>query len=152
MTLTRANVEVMLISRVGKLFDLISLDGTTVDGTNVDLNDPIASALLRLDYAVASIVLVSDADIASVSTDDYQAVLDLAELRALENWLGNNTLVNFRLGPRSESFSDLLKTTEARVARLKEFIPVRYGLEETSLSMGRLHYDFAEHYETTDDL
>lgn len=152
MTLTRANVEVMLISRVGKLFSLISLDGTTVNGTNPDLNDPIAAALLRLDYAVTDITTVADSDIASVSTNDYQPLLDLAELRALENWLGNNTLVNFRLGPRSESFSDLLKTAEARVKRLQEFIPTRYGLEETSLSMGRLHYDFAEHYETSDDL
>ena len=150
MAITRANVESMLIRRVGQLFSLIGLDGTTVDGTNVDLNDPIASALLRLDYAVADITVVADIDLAAVSTDDYQAVLDLAELRALESWLGNNTLVNFRLGPRSESFSDLLKTTEARVARLKEYIPVRYGLEETSLTIGRIHYDFAQHYEVSE--
>lgn len=152
MAITRANVEIMLIRRVGKLFSLISLDGSTVDGTNVDLNDPICSALLRLNYTVDSIIAVDDDDIASVSVDDYQALLDLAELRALENWLGNNTLVNFRLGPRSESFSDLLKTAEARVARLTAEIPIKHGLEESSLTMGRIHYDFAEHYEVTDDV
>jgi len=54
MALTRANAEVILIRRVGALLTAADLDGTTVDGTNVDLNDPFASALRQLGHTAVS--------------------------------------------------------------------------------------------------
>jgi hypothetical protein len=40
MVLTRANVEADLIDRTGAFLTVVGKDGTTVDGTNVNLNFP----------------------------------------------------------------------------------------------------------------
>jgi len=68
MTITRANVESILIKRVGKLMTAADMDGSTVGGTNADLNDPIGRALRRIGYTTASIIAVADVDIAGVSS------------------------------------------------------------------------------------
>lgn len=147
MTVTRADVEVILVKRIGLLFEAADLNGTTVDGTNVDMNDPIGYALRRLGYAVASAVLVADSDLSGLVDDDLNAFLDLAELRCLETFLGNFDDVNIKLGPRSESFSDLRVQAERRANRLRSSIARQYGLEDVSIDVGALRYDFAEHFD-----
>ncbi len=106
MAVTRANVENVLIHRAGALMTKASLDGTTVDGTNTDLADPIAWALRVSGYTSADITNPTTAEVAAAE-DDIDEVVDYAELRTLENVLGNLDDVDTTVGPRSESLSQL---------------------------------------------
>lgn len=116
MALTRVQVEGVLIDRVGKVLTAAGLDGTTESGNNPDLNDPIGWAIRTLGHTVGNITAVNDSDLANVSRVD--ALLDLAELRALENVLNNYTLVDSEVGPRSEDYSDLAD-------RLAKWLPTK---------------------------
>jgi hypothetical protein len=121
------------------------LDGVTVDGTNQDLVDPIADALRRLGAAPADLSTVGDADLAGLDASRLPALLDLAELRALETVLGNLTAVDLRLGPRDEKFSQLPARLETRIARLQRKVESEHGI--SSVSSGVISLDFAEHNE-----
>lgn len=150
MALTRAPAETVLLKRVGVLFTAIGLDGTTDDGTNVDLNDPLGYALRRLGYSVATITAVADADLAAVGTDEYDALLDLAELRALESaWSAALTLVDLAVGPRKEALGQLAQGLEKLLARKRAQVEQDHGLGMT-LTGGYLSLDFTEHRTTED--
>jgi hypothetical protein len=151
MALTRANVESILVKRCGKLLTAADLDGSTVDGTNADLNDPIGWAVRQCGGSVSSITAVADADLATVDADDYDQVLDLAELRTLETVQGNLDDVDITLGPRQESLSQLAKQVEQRLARLQKRVEQEYGYGASALGTGVITYEFAEHYDGTDD-
>ena len=144
MALTRANAEVILIRRVGALLTAADLDGTTVDGTNVDLNDPFASALRQLGHTVSSAVLVADADLASLAAADYNAFFDLAELRTKKNVLGNLTLVDITAGPRSERLGQLAEQLRKDIDALQDAIKADYNIGVGTLEAGIITLDFAE--------
>lgn len=137
MALTRADVESVIVSRVGSLMTQAGLDGTTIDGTNADLNDPIGWAVRQLGYTVADITSVADTDIDDVGAADYDKLLDHAEYRALLNIDGNLTLVDTKVGPRSESLNQLRagveKLLEAKKAQLVE--DYDYGLRLASFDV-----------------
>jgi len=145
MSLTRANVETILISRVGTLFDKAGMDGTTVDGSNTDLNDPIGYALRKLSYTVADPTSVADGDVDDVSSADYDALFDVAEVRALENGhLALLTIVSITVGPRKQEFSDMAKALGATIAAKRARIDAEYGLGSQGLEAGVIHLDFQE--------
>lgn len=150
MALTRANVEAILIRRVGKLLTAADLNGTTMDGMNADLNDPIGYAVRRLGGTVASVVQVVDADLAGIASDDYDQLFDLAELRTLETIAGNLDDVDITLGPRSESLSQLASQVDKRIEKLAEKVQRTYGVDVGTLSAGVIGLDFAEHEENED--
>ena len=54
---TRASIEAILIRRCGRMLAATELDGSTIDGSNADLNDPIGWAIRQLGGAVASIAV-----------------------------------------------------------------------------------------------
>jgi hypothetical protein len=87
MTITRANAESVLIRRIGAWLTFVGLDGTTITGANLDLNDPITFALLQSSYSVADITAVSNTDLSAVVSTDYSKIIDIAEFRALETVL-----------------------------------------------------------------
>src|SRR5690242_14586451 len=101
MSLTRANIETILVKRCGPLMTAAGM-ATTVLGSNADLNDPIGYAVRKAGGSVTSFVAVADADIAGVDELGYDQLLDLAELRTLETILGNLDDVDLRVGPRDE--------------------------------------------------
>lgn len=145
MALTRANVESILIKRVGTILDKAGLDGTTVDGTNADLNDPIGYALRKLGYSVSDATAVADADLAGLATDDTDALLDLAEVRALESCLtAILTIVSITVGPRKQEYSDMAKGLQSLIARKQGRIDAEYGLGVQTLEAGVLNLDFQE--------
>lgn len=150
MALTRANVEAILIRRVGKLLTAADLNGTTMDGMNADLNDPIGYAVRRLGGTVASVVQVVDADLAGIASDDYDQLFDLAELRTLETIAGNLDDVDITLGPRSESLSQLASQVDKRIEKLAEKVQRIYGVDVGTLSAGVIGLDFAQHEESKD--
>lgn len=144
MAITRVDAETILIKRVGALLTAASLDGTTIDGTNVDLNDPIAFAVRRLGHTVASEVLVADTDIDDVAAADYDAFFDLAELRAKKNVLGNLTLVDITAGPRSERLGQLAEQLRKDIDALQKAIQKDYNIGVGTLEAGIITLDFAE--------
>lgn len=144
MTITRANVESVLVQRCGKLLAAADLDGTTVNGANASLNDPIGWALRKMDYAVASLTAVADADLTSIPDEEINQLLDLAELRALQNIEGNLDDVDISANGRSESLGQLVRQVQTRLDRVKATIESEYGLGLGTLSAGVVMLDFME--------
>jgi hypothetical protein len=145
--LTRANLEVELISRIGRLLTAAGLDGTTVNGANAALTGPIAYAIRQSDGTLANLLAVVDADVAAFDTDLTDQLLDLAELRALENALGNYDAVDVRVGQRSESYSQLGTRLADRIAALRARLLAIYGIGAGTLEAGVIDLSFAENGE-----
>ena len=129
MSLTRVTLDTILIARTGSLLTTVDKDGTTADGTNQDLVDPIRSALRLLGYTVASVASVADSDLASVSLDDEEALIDLAELKILDTivYPGATILVDISVGPRRESLSQFSKHISEMIERKTAAINDSYG-------------------------
>lgn len=150
MTITRANVEFILIDRAGPLMTKASMDGTTVDGTNSDLADPIGWGLRQAGYSVADITNPTTAEVASAN-DDVDEVLDFGELRLVENVMGNLDDVDVQVGPRRESLAQLSRQVQKRIDVLRRRIEKTYGLGVSPLGTGTLTYEFAEHQSGSED-
>ena len=150
MTITRANAEVILIKRIGGLFTDLGLDGTTVDGTNADLNDPIAWALQTLGYGVTDITNVSDTDLSALETSNYNSFFDLAEYRCLQTALSAASyLVTITVGPRSEQLNHIADTLGKMIDRKWKAIQEMYGIGLGTFTTSTLEMDFARHGDDT---
>lgn len=126
--MNRANAEYMLIQRIGQVLAAVGRDGTTVNGTNADLNEPIWYALQQLGYGVVDLTLVTDADVLAVATEDFAPFLDLAELRVLESALASSViLVDISIGPRRESLSQLSDRLQKTIDARRKEISSKYG-------------------------
>jgi len=123
---TRAQAETVLVRRVGRYLTLAGLDGTTNNGTNADLADPIAWALRKLELPVADPTNPSTGEVAATTRVD--ALFDLAELRTLENILGNLSLVTATVGPRTEHYNDLAKRLGEMIPRKRKAIEQEHGI------------------------
>jgi len=144
-SLTRANTELLLVARVGPLLVAAGMDGTTVDGTNTDLNDPIGYAIRALGHLVDSAVLVDNDDVARVTVTETDEFLDVATLSVLRNILGNLDDVDITVGPRSEKLSQLAMQVERRVVILRTRMILDYGYGMASPKAGYITMDIAEH-------
>lgn len=127
MALTRAQCEVELLSRCGKLLTAASLDGVTANGSNPDLNSPLGYAIRMCGGTVADPSNVADSDLSTLSSV-FDKLSDLAEYRTLENISGNLDLVDISEGPHRESLGQLAERVEKRLARLQEKLQKTYGL------------------------
>lgn len=145
MALTRANVEALLVKRIGPIFEEVSLDGTTVDGTNADLNDPIGWAVAGMDETVDDRTTVDDEDIARVAAADYNQFLDLAELRSLQTALNAYLYVDIKTGPRSESLSQLGERIGKIIDRKLASMEKDYGYGLGAPTAGYVRLEIAEH-------
>lgn len=126
--MNRANAEFILIARCGTILDAVGLDGTTVNGSNAALNDPLWHALDRLGYSVANIIAIANADIEAVTKEDYAPFLDIAELRTLETALNAAmSLVDFSIGPRRESLSQLAESLAKTIETKRRQLLKDYG-------------------------
>jgi hypothetical protein len=141
---TRASIEAILIGRCGRLLVAAELDGTTVDGTNADLNDPIGWAIRQLGGAVASIGTVADADLAAIADDDTDALLDLAELRTLENTLGNLDLVDIQEGPERQALGQIGARLERAIVRKRAQIERDHGIGLGTITAGVINLGFQQ--------
>lgn len=150
MAVTRANVETILVARVGPLMVKASMDGTTVDGSNADLADPIAWALRVAGYTTADVSDPTTAEVAAAE-DDIDEVLALSELRTMENTLGNLDDVDTSVGPRDEKLSQLAAQLEKMIKFKRVVLEMSYGYGLAALTTGTLTYEFAEHQSGSDD-
>lgn len=147
MTITRANLETVLVQRAGALMTFAGLATDPADGTNSALNDPIGYALRQAGYGVANIAAVIDSDLAVVNTSDIDKLLDLAEYRLLETIQGNLDDVDSAVGQVRESYGQIGERLEKRLARLQKKIAEAYGLGLSTLQAGVISLNFAEHNE-----
>ena len=118
---------------------------TSVTGGNVDLNDPIGHALRDLGYTVDSVVLVADADVDDVTDSETDEYLGLAELHTLEAVLGNLDDVDIKVGPMSESLSQLAERVERKISRLRAQLERDYGYGLSVIGTGYIQLNRAEH-------
>jgi hypothetical protein len=146
MAITRANVESILIRRLGALLTEAGLDGTTVDGSNVDLNDPIGWAVRQADGSVDDPATVDDEDVQTVATADLDKLLDLAEYRALESISGNLNLVDIESGPFRQSFNQLRVGLEQRIARKRKQLERDYDFGDSGFAASVIELDRIDGY------
>lgn len=117
---------------------------TTV-GANADLQSPIASALRKMGLPASN--PVTDADLAVVPDSQVSELYDRAELRLLENILGNIDLTDIRVGERQESFGQLAAQLEKAVEAKSKQIEMDYGAGlsgPSGLSGGTILLNFQE--------
>jgi|DewCreStandDraft_4_1066084.scaffolds.fasta_scaffold78472_2 hypothetical protein len=139
MTVTRVAIETVLVSRTRKRMDFVGMS-VVPDGHNADLNDPISTALQRMGITPADITQIQDSDLATV--EDVSQLLDLAELRLLENIYGNSDAVDIDALDRSEKYSQFTTALEKAIARKTEQINTTYGMGLGTLSAGVIDLDF----------
>lgn len=146
MPLTLANIEAVLLRRVGKLLAAAELDATTSDGTNADLVDPIAWALRHCGMLLASPLAATDSELAQLEADRLDELLDYAELRTLETITTSLDDVDLTVGPRSERFSQLVAQVERALERKRSMVQRRYGVDVGTISSGSLLLGIAQQY------
>ena len=139
MSYTRAQVESMLVSRAGKRMTSVEFS-TTVAGSNADLANPIATALVGMGITPANITNPSDTDLLAV--DDISELMDRAELRLLQNIMGNLDAVDISVGPRRESYSQFGTALDKAIERLQAQIAALYGVGRGTLTAGNISLNF----------
>lgn len=139
MALTRANIETILVSRCKKRMEFVGF-AVTVSGNNTDLNDPIFTALQQMGITPANISNVADSDLTTVT--DITKLCDLAEVRLLENILGNSDKVTLQAASGTEHFSDANDALEKLIARKQASIQNKYGVGVGSLQSGKVSLSF----------
>lgn len=148
MTITRANMEAIIVSRCNRLMAFVGM-AVTITGSNSSLNDPIGYSIRRLGYSVINIGSVTDTDVANIKDDEIDEALDYAEMRTLESVAGNMDAVDISNGPEKENFSQVSTSLEKRIKSLTDKITASYGsgaIPET----GSLIYNFAAHNDDTE--
>lgn len=140
---TRANAESVLIGRVGPFMTKAGLDGSTVDGTNTDLNEPLAFGLQQAGYTVSDVTLVDDSDVSAVTNTDWFKMLDYAEYRLLASLMTNITSVDVKVGPRELKGSQFGAQLRARFNALGTLLERLYGFGQSALVTGVINLDFA---------
>lgn len=144
MTVTRVQVEKILVKRARRRMEFVDMSTATA-GTNEDLDDPISTALQRMGITPADITNVQDSDLAGVT--NVLQLIELAELRLLENILGNVDAVDVKVGDRSESLSQLAKELRADIDAKTQRIEKEYGLGLAILGAGVINLDFQQHHD-----
>lgn len=139
MSITRAQIESVLVSRCKKRMAFVGFAITT-NGNNTDLNDPICNALQIMGINPANIASVADSDLVTVT--EAAKLCDLAEVRLLENILGNSDKVTLQAASGTEHFSNFNEALEKIIARKQKELQTKYGIGLGSLSSGKLSLAF----------
>ena len=120
---TLADVEGVLHDRLGELLTVV---GWPTASPNAKLVDPIGWALRALGYP-ADLASVTDSDVAQVPDSHLDALLDLAELRTLENLLGNYKLVSTRAGEIDQKFGELGQRLLTMLSHKRQTVAAMHG-------------------------
>ena len=146
--MNRLEAETILIRRQGKLLAALELN-YVADGSNADLEGPLAEALRKVGYPPADAVTVTDADLAALPAKRVSAFLDIAEVGTLEAAESAATaLVDVQLGQRRENLSQIATairaSVSAKLAKIERLYPSMSG---RNLRAGAVNLNFAEHGE-----
>lgn len=133
----RSDIETVIIARIGKILTFVGLDGTTKDGTNVDLNDPIADALETQSLTPISRIAIADADTQRVATGNSQWFLRDVELRALYTVLNQFIYYSETFVDNTERIIEVRQGVEKRVDCLEKEIKHRWGDKAAGFYVGQ---------------
>ena len=148
MTITRANAEAELVSRASKKMVLVGMAVTTA-GSNASLQSPLSTALRKMDLTASS--PVTDVDLSALDDDQIDEFYDRAELRLLENILGNIDLTDIRVGERQESLGQLATQLEKAIDAKTKKLEKEYGAGVGSIETGVISLNFQQKGEDYDD-
>jgi hypothetical protein len=133
--LTLSQVEVTVLRSIGPVLTLVGLDGTTMNGTNPTLVEPIRAALQALGLPVASTDGATDDEVGAVAAVDIPRFYYLVEYFALEAaWGASLLMVDQSLGSESQSLSQI---REGIMARLKWLLDRIGTLVPNALTPGK---------------
>jgi hypothetical protein len=132
---TRAQIEELLLKRVGRWMAEVGMDNTTISGTNADIDDPLGFAIRRLGGSVANPVSVSDGDVSGIDGSEFDKLMDYAELRLLKNILGNMEFVDTSGLPMSMNNDQLGKRIQKRIDDLQQYIKDNYPADESGYTV-----------------
>lgn len=134
-TSSRADTEVIMISRCKQFMNLAGMDIVTVDGTNPDLTDPYQTACRWL--GISAVTDITEA----AKEDEFLVVM---ELRLLQNMSAHYDDVDIRAGERFVAFNQLAVRMRQRYKDLLETAKTNYGYGEGQLEIGAIGIDINE--------
>jgi hypothetical protein len=141
---TRAQFENDMVRRCGRQMAYAHLDATTVDGTNIDMNDPLCVAMGSLGYPVADPSHVTDADLLRVGPGDVGQLKAVGEWRCLESVLGNRASPDQMADTNNQQWhGSFWAELEKRAARLKADLEKQYGVGLAPIEAGVFDLGFA---------
>lgn len=125
---TRADIEQEIVSRAKAWLTAVSM-AVTYAGSNLDLNSSIAWAIRQAGGTVSAPSLVTDTDVGTVASADYDFLLDLAEYRTLVSIYQNYKKVDGKAGPVEGKADQLAQRIRAAIAdkRAQLFAEYSYG-------------------------
>lgn len=133
MTITRSQLEKMLVARRGQWMKNVGFDYRTSNGKNADLNDPIGYAARAAGGSVTDPASVVDVDLSGFS--DIDELLAHAELRLCENILGNYIPVDVSGLPMSQSADQFGKRVQAHIEWLRTVIKEQYPAQTSGYTV-----------------
>lgn len=138
---TVASLSRILAGRCGAAITAASLDGRAESDVWLD---PLASAARALGYDLADSTTIDDADVAGLDADGVEAILAVAEVRALETALANYTKVDQTVALGSQKLGQYRTDLEALIARKSADLMRTYGIGVGTLASGTVDLGFAE--------
>jgi len=118
----RAEIDQVLLGRLGGLLSQVGMLGEEGVEWQGGLSDAIGWALRLLGYETASVTDVTDADLAGVTKQHMDALIDLSELRTLETINQNFTRVTAWAGPVKEDWSSMGERLRRMVADKRQYV------------------------------
>lgn len=142
---TRALYEQEFVMRCGKKMEFVGM-AVSVDGTNADLNSPMAFAARACGITLASPLTVTSEELDGLTVDNVDEFLDRGELRLLENVRGNMNLVDIKAGQLTENFSQFEVNLNKAIEQLQAKIETKY-VGYGSLEAGAIIEDFSQKFD-----
>ena len=125
MAVTIERIETVLGRRIG---NYLAAAGMSAESSpNPYLSDPIAWALRMLGYPTEELDAATDDDLTSLAVAHQDALLDLAELRALESCLTQYSRVSGSVGPVSEQWGELGNRLATLVKTKRDNVAAQHG-------------------------
>lgn len=122
MTLTAVVVDQVVRPRLAGVITQID----TVAGTSSTVDASLSRAMKEAGYTVASLLTVTDAELAAVSATDESFVVDLAELYWLESLASSYPGMNVKAGTQSMDGKGFVDGLRAMIADKRSAMASRY--------------------------
>lgn len=138
MDATIAEIEDEIVDRTRGLMKLVSLsaDPDADASPRAYLAGPISYAIRKSGGSTASIRTPVAADLLTVDIADLDQLLDIAELRAIDNALGSWMEPDQAEGPQSQKLGALAQFYQARAECLRQKIKDVYKVDADVPSVG----------------
>lgn len=127
MPMTRAQVETLMVRRLGRLMTYWNLDGSTVDGTNVDVGAALARTLMGLSLTPDDVTSPTDLELEDVAATSYPELLDLTHMYLLEACLDHTDEVREREGVNEQEWNGRIAELRRRYDQKRQEVAERYG-------------------------